>query len=383
MIIIALMIHATAIGQGMDFFQGKWEDAVKMAQEQNKMVFVDAYTTWCGPCKRMAAQVFPLPEVGAFYNANFINVKMDMEKEEGRKFGRKYTVTAYPTFFWIDPDGNIVYTTKGGRKAADFIELGKLAAKKFDGSAKYKTLYDAGDRDFETVYNYIIALNKSGKSSVKVANEYFRTQNDLTSDENLKMLLVATTRVDSKVFGYLEENKKAIEKQEGKDAVDETIRKAAYNTSVKAIEYESSELIDEGIAAMKKHLPAEVGEYEVSSRMQYSLYMEDADEYASNAKVYMKKYVGNDESELTLFAIDVMEHFSDHGICNALGQKAAKKAIQIQPNDRNIIVYATLVYLDGDKQGALEILDDAMESPESASVSAKKLSLVRKQLEAA
>ena len=380
---IALMMCSSTTGQGMEFFHGKWEDALKMAQDQNKLIFVDAYTTWCGPCKRMSAQVFPQPEVGAFYNTNFINVKMNMEDELGRKFGRKYPVSAYPTFFWIDPDGNVVYTTKGARKVEDFLALGELAAKKFDGSAKYKTFYDAGERDFETVYNYIIALNKGGKSSVKVANEYFRTQDDLTTEENLKMLIVATTRVDSKIFAYLEENKKALEKQEGRDAVDETIRKAAYNTTIKAIEYESPELIDEGVAAMKKHLPPEAGEYEVSSRMQYALYMEDVKTYAPNAKIFIKKYAGEDEEELTQVALDVLEHFSDHDACNALGQKAAKKAMQIQRNERNIIAYATLVYLDGDKEGALEVLDEAMESPDFEGASAKKLSLVRKQLEAA
>jgi thiol-disulfide isomerase/thioredoxin len=380
---LALMLFSTSTGQGMEFFHGKWEDAVKMAQEQNKLIFVDSYTTWCGPCKRMSAQVFPQPEVGAFYNANFINVKMDMEKDEGRKFGRKYPVTAYPTFYWIDPDGNVVYTTKGARNVEDFIALGEAAAKKFDGSAKYRTLYDQGDRDFEIVYHYIITLNKSKKSSVKVANEYFKTQDDLTTEENLKMLIVATTRVDSKIFGYLEQHKKALENQEGKDAVDETIRIAAYNTAVKAIEYESPGLIDEGIAAMKKHLPSEAGEYEVSSRMQYALYMEDAETYASHAKIFIKKYAGDDEEELSQVAVDILEHFSDHETCNTIGQKAAKKAMQIQRNDRNMIVYATLVYLGGDKQGALEFLDDAIESIEVEGASTKKLSLVRKQLEAA
>ena len=76
------MLCSSATGQGMEFFHGKWEDALKMAQEQNKLIFVDSYTTWCGPCKRMSAQVFPKPEIGAFFNANFINVKMNMEDEQ-------------------------------------------------------------------------------------------------------------------------------------------------------------------------------------------------------------------------------------------------------------------------------------------------------------
>ena len=31
-----------------------FSEALKKAKEENKMVFVDCYTSWCGPCKYMA-----------------------------------------------------------------------------------------------------------------------------------------------------------------------------------------------------------------------------------------------------------------------------------------------------------------------------------------
>lgn len=66
---------------GISFEHSSWEDILKKAKEENKLIFIDAYTTWCGPCKMMARNVFTDAEVGTFFNQNFINVKLDMEKE--------------------------------------------------------------------------------------------------------------------------------------------------------------------------------------------------------------------------------------------------------------------------------------------------------------
>ena len=55
--------------------------ALEKAKAENKLVFVDCYTSWCGPCKYMLNNVFVLPEVGAFFNEHFVNVKYDRGRE--------------------------------------------------------------------------------------------------------------------------------------------------------------------------------------------------------------------------------------------------------------------------------------------------------------
>ena len=70
-------------GQGIIFFEGTWKEALEKAKKEDKLVFVDSYTTWCGPCIKMAKNVFTQESVGSFYNQNFINIKLDMEKEDG------------------------------------------------------------------------------------------------------------------------------------------------------------------------------------------------------------------------------------------------------------------------------------------------------------
>jgi len=117
--------------EGIKFFKGTWEGALKKAKYEKKIIFLDAYASWCGPCKIMAATTFKNKEVGKFFNANFINFKMDMEKhKEGRRLSSKYRLTAYPTLFFIDANENIVHKTVGGLNKSQAISLGKEALAK-------------------------------------------------------------------------------------------------------------------------------------------------------------------------------------------------------------------------------------------------------------
>jgi thiol-disulfide isomerase/thioredoxin len=114
---------------GMVFSHDSWSETLKKAKASGKLIFVDAYAEWCPPCKRMAANVFPLAEVGAVYNENFINYKMDCEKGDGPSFSKKYAIQAYPTLLFIDGDGKVVHKVVGGQSAEQLISIGKLVAK--------------------------------------------------------------------------------------------------------------------------------------------------------------------------------------------------------------------------------------------------------------
>lgn len=54
------------------------------------MVMIDCYTSWCGPCKMMAAKEFPKKEMGDYLNPKSVCMKMDMEKGEGPDVSKRY-----------------------------------------------------------------------------------------------------------------------------------------------------------------------------------------------------------------------------------------------------------------------------------------------------
>jgi thioredoxin-related protein len=110
---------------GIQFTSISFEDALKLAKKEKKNIFLDAYASWCGPCKMLKKNVFTQKEVGDFYNGNFINMAIDMEQGEGPKLAQKFKVQAYPTLLFINHKGEVVGTALGYHQADEIIALGK------------------------------------------------------------------------------------------------------------------------------------------------------------------------------------------------------------------------------------------------------------------
>lgn len=110
---------------GIQFHQGTWQQALELAKKEKKVIFLDVYATWCGPCKMLKRLTFSNKKVGTYYNENFINVALDGESGEGPAIARLYGVRAYPTLLFIDSDGKLINHSAGFRPPSDFIDLGK------------------------------------------------------------------------------------------------------------------------------------------------------------------------------------------------------------------------------------------------------------------
>lgn len=112
-------------GQGIQFIEADWNKALAEAKKQNKLIFLDAYASWCGPCKLLKRNTFPDKTAGEYFNSNFINVAIDMEKGDGKALAEKYGVNAFPTLIITDLDGNIITYTQGYIKPKQLIDFGK------------------------------------------------------------------------------------------------------------------------------------------------------------------------------------------------------------------------------------------------------------------
>ncbi len=366
LIIFSCLATFPLSGQGIEFFHGTWEEALMKAKAEDKIIFVDAYTTWCGPCKNMAANTFPDPEVGKLFNANFVCMKIDMEKEMGLEFRKKYDVTAYPTLFFIDYDQVEVQKSVGAKQPAALITLGESVIAKYDKSARYATVYEAGDRSYQLVYDYVAALNKSGKPSVKISNDYLAGQKDLTTEENLKFILEAASQVDCQCFDLFEKYKSQIVKIVPEEVVNDKVRRACENTIDRAIEFESPELITLAADAMKRNIPSEADRFRAESEIKYALAMHDMSRIGDMVNTYVKKYVKNEPGSLNQLALDLDKYAGDNETCRNLAVELSGKAASDKEAKAEYIANnAKLVYKYKGKAEAISILDEALRKYDS------------------
>lgn len=115
---------------GIQFLEENWAKALAEAKKQNKLIFLDAYTSWCGPCKMLKRNTFPDKAVGDFFNKNFVNIALDMEKGDGVAIAAKFGIDAYPTLLFADADGNMVTFTQGYMEAKQLLEFGNYGLSK-------------------------------------------------------------------------------------------------------------------------------------------------------------------------------------------------------------------------------------------------------------
>ena len=125
LVILFLGLLGTVSAQ-ITFFEGTFEDAMAKAKKEKKELFVDFYADWCQPCKLMASEVFTLPEVGEYFNKNFVSIQMNVEAPENKTIVQKYKVEILPTLLFINGKGEVVRTINGVMEPGALLHEAKV-----------------------------------------------------------------------------------------------------------------------------------------------------------------------------------------------------------------------------------------------------------------
>ena len=184
--------QAENAGGGVKFEDCGFAEILAKAKKENKLVFMDCYTVWCGPCKMLSSQVFPLKTVGDFFNAHFVNIKMDMERGEGKNLAKRYNVKVFPTLLILDAEGNLQHRFTGLRAPQILIAEAKRALSDSTAYGPVKAKYEAGDRTPVVVTEYLKNLvsvdgmtEEEGRAKAK---EYF---DSLSEDRKMDVGMLA------------------------------------------------------------------------------------------------------------------------------------------------------------------------------------------------
>ncbi|MBR6944484.1 MAG: thioredoxin family protein [Prevotella sp.] len=162
LMLVAVAFCMSAAAQGVNFVEGKTLSEVEaQAKAEGKLVFVDYYTEWCGPCKMMATKEFVKKEAGDYFNAKFVNFKIDMEKGEGPEVGKKYDVAVYPTFLILEANGDLRGRCVGFAEISTFIQKVEEVLSTEKGLPWYQKKFKDGERDEAFLKEYMKILQEN------------------------------------------------------------------------------------------------------------------------------------------------------------------------------------------------------------------------------
>lgn len=367
-VIAALFLCSNLFSQGIKFEHVTFAEALVKAKKENKLVFMDCYTSWCGPCKMLARNIFTQKEVGGFYNKNFVNLKVDMEKGEGPELAKKYNIKAYPTLLFINGDGEVVHTKLGaGGSANDFVELGKTACDPMKNDVATSNKYKSGVRSPEFIEPYMADLRRQKNDKYKeIFDWYFYAtpKSEFLSKEGFKMLM-DYAEYNTPAFDFIFKNKVEFEKILSESLADLLFENKASDLLRKATRKKSLTPYNNAVDYLKLNLGNDYSKFE--DYIRWNILKRDEKttiEGCSLAIEYLYKYDIKNPREYSKLAIHISSPRTE--LSAELYEKAfdlLSKSLELGGEDSGAIygIKAQLYYKLGKTRKAIKNVKIAIE----------------------
>jgi thiol-disulfide isomerase/thioredoxin len=301
--LICLIVSVLAINQtfsqGINFRQDDWQNVLVQAKAQKKLIFVDIYTAWCGPCKEMDKKTFTDVSVGDKFNARFINYKVDAEKGFGITLAKRYNVTSYPTCLFVDPSENLIYKQEGLLRAPDLVKEADMVLNN-QANAKplyaLDKLYENGRRDTEFLNEYIAVRSLySNIDNRDLVEEYVKSLTPIqySADKTLRIIVNNGFKIDGKAFELLLKFREKAESlfEGGVEKVNRAFSQSINEVFDVALKNKNQVMFDKALAANLKALPNTADRVNDKNKLAFYLAMKDVNKFSEAAEQYLDQYV--------------------------------------------------------------------------------------------
>lgn len=354
--------------RSIKFEESSWSSIIEKAKSENKIIFLDAFASWCSPCKYLAAKVFTVDSVADFFNNNFINSHFDMEKGEGIDLRIKYNVKAFPTLIFINKDGEIVHQSVGSCSPTEFIQLGKDALNPAKQLIGFKRKFENGDRSPEFILSYLGVLKNAMMNTDAVASEYLQKlkNSELKEKANWQIITNFVDDVNSREIKYLIKNKKEFSKIYTEKEVDTKIKSAFSNEFTKVIRNTKSN--KNSFDSLKSYVKTlgydKINEVMLKADFLFYKSKKDVDNYVKAGKKFLKLKETSAE-DLNGAAWFVFTNSQDKNLLST-ASGWAKRGLNLQKEAAIYDTYANLQFKLGNKKEAIKYEETALELAKTA-----------------
>jgi thioredoxin-related protein len=360
-------------GKGVRFQDDlSWAAVKAKARAENKYIFVDGFTTWCGPCKYMKNSVFPQQESGDYFNSKFISVGVQLDTTKGdNAFVRSwykdahalmedYHIRAFPTFLIFTPDGRVVHRMVGSSTTAkEFIAR---VSQSFDPEKQYYTQlkkYKEGQRDSSFLRRMAIMARDAYdmKNAEAIAKAYFATQKDLFNPGTLALLNDFTTSTKDEGFDVFYHHAAEVDKVLGQGTAEKKVRDILVREYVyaKVLGKNAPVVPDWNAVAvpLAAKYPQEAAEVLSMGKVAYYQSKNDWNHFQVVVVDYMKKY-GTEANvqQLNSYAWTVFQHCPDMN-CVTEALDWSKRSFKDNHEPAFMDTYANILYKMGKKEDAI------------------------------
>jgi len=354
---------------------GNWEEVVAQAKAEKKMIFIDAFTTWCGPCQYLSKEIFTKEEVGRFFNERFINVKLQLDttandNETVRswypfagKLMQGLKINVFPTLLFFDENGNPLHRIAGAPDAAGLVEYAKKAS---DPELQYYTLlsrYEKGEREPSLMERLVRgALQAYQMETVrKVFPELLEMQGNQLTKENVTLIYDATNAIEDHGLKLIAEDPERFDEVYGKKgAADTKIRGILFDHLLqKAFDTKLDGRFLETTGALRRSYGKRVDEPEAKAKTNYYQRTKNWAKFVPAATDYMKRFgstVTPDDQNAMAWAF--FEQINDR---KALEEAAKWSKASLAAKDPNFMdTYANLLHKLGRTAEAIQWQEKAI-----------------------
>jgi thiol-disulfide isomerase/thioredoxin len=297
-LIVSMLVINQTFSQGINFRQDDWQNVLVQAKAQKKLIFVDIYTAWCGPCKEMDKKTFTDVSVGDKFNARFINYKVDAEKGFGITLAKRYNVTSYPTCLFVDPSENLIYKQEGLLRAPDLVKEADMVLNN-QANAKplyaLDKLYENGRRDTEFLNEYIAVRSLFTIDNTFLVEEYVKSLTPIqhSADKTLRIIVNNGFKIDGKAFDILLKFREKAESlfEGGVEKVNRAFSQSINEVFSDALKTKNQALFDKALAANLRALPNTADRVNDKNKLAFYLAMKDVNKFTEAAEQYLDQYV--------------------------------------------------------------------------------------------
>lgn len=343
--------------ESIQFQELPFKDIIAKAKKEKKLVFIDAYASWCGPCKMMEKNVFPQKSVKEYFNTNFINARFDMEKGEGRDLATKYGVRSYPTYLFLNGEGELVSRNTGYMEESMFVAMAQDINSQGSKKGSLKDRFAKGEKDPEFLIN-IMKLNSDTdyEFAKKASERYFENKKatePLSKDEIGFMLFFLKSSEDSNYKAFVARKAEII-----KFLPEETYNE--FNAQIAL-----SKVVEQSIDDKNKRINEEyfmktaeplVGKQAATTKLnqtKLNYYEQNANfpEYEKAALDYYKNPDAFDPNELLRAAWVFVDHVKTPSSLKKATEWAEKSVMRGETSE-NTYILGKLYFLTGNKEMA-------------------------------